>query len=1228
MVCYMYYTDVFVGTGNIEKLKNALEAELGGSELTDDLTQLETQLDPLASGLGFLAGLPACLCKTKKSVEKGLKKIYEELKNFNCINSKLNCPSCNSKLYPCKCCVIQSIKDVKECPCLKGRTCHCAGKDVSCAKVLAGLEACLHLQCLQSDMDEICECSGDTCCLSGKCNGTTGTSPSCTFCSKLKPGTPVPTTGLGLSPPNPIRLAQRLETFFGGKSSFETLCKCDCKGSTSCCCLSCGTGKCSQACSCKGSGSCSSQHSQECPCKTFCIKINSIKVLVGSADMKCCDSGTKCHCHLPPTSGSSDQTCCVGQKKSIKCLIRRLVLYFKDLQPLSSSVPSKENFKNCCDLLCVIKTCEFLKGFYNKSRQGCSKCKPNGGSCPGSSGGSCCKGNFDDCVSNPKCCSGCEVCEAKKFYHELSQLKHSSPCGQDLWRTLDDFLNFICYVFYPRVKGIQGALENLHKQHCKQCTPGSCTCSTKGSCLGCTAVLEKLQDHKDLLSLMTRGYVSSYVNSTWDSLCPKSSSSKCCCGLSSCLKCSSSSLCCKSPSVSSCDPKNCCPDCPQRKAAKIFLGMLPCLYYALKYLYKQCKGDWRDFLISNKDYSLRHFLSGMGFDLAKLQDKKGSEIFTLLSPLFTSSDGPLKKLYDVSKKYFTSRFTSLVPSSDSKPKPKTVRDILLWLSGLPFTSGFEALLNHCKGLCKPVENSVTPENFESYLFDSCFLSPFVLGAIEDSEDAFKNFPPYKSEWQKFSYPSDSSALADMLFEYVRKIYIPLNFLQYQCGRPSARAGWQDCAYGQGCAQALKKPLSTPAPAPSGSVCCSPSAPHGYLCTSVPGESNYHEHCMNGNQCIGLGTCDGTTHTSANCKPCPHHLVRFLIDGSENSKNLKNLESPFQPPEDFPKMGFKTEQLPSPGRHGRDLYDVLNSFCGLSSSPLTKLFDFSLFVAMRPPETLIELYAFFVKFRLNLLTEPLKSNFASYASEEPGTPDGQALQKAIEKLDDFSGHPGGSASHPADLKSLYACDVPTSTCGRYLFPLNNINGVFTPEFCGLYLSIVCHLGLKLHAMFQKFHEEAKGKFSCCLKDSSSKCPKIVTCPCALPFLYSWGFTFYQPERLNCHGTQSGHTPGQNCILKSCQNFIDQLGKVLQVDAPLHLLINAIDAFLWSIRKPFFFFVLAFWAFVISYFLYVQLYKLDVLELNSHDHPAWSFKILPSTLFSDASSKLKDLSYFTL
>ncbi|KAK1937970.1 variant erythrocyte surface antigen-1, alpha subunit, partial [Babesia divergens] len=809
MVCCMYYTDVFVGADNIEKLRKALEAVLEESGLkTDDLDQLNA----LASGLGFLAGLPACLCKTKKSVEEGLQKIYEELKTslISCDNLQLNCDLCKSNLYPCKCCVIQSIKEVKGCECLKGKdSCHCAASDVSCNKVLAGLEACLHLQCLQSDMEDICKCSDpEKCCKTGQCNGVSKVS--CGFCQNLQTKTPVATTGLGLSPPNPIRLAERLETFFG---QGPKTCTCTCgSGSlfnSSCCCLACGTGKCSQACT---SQCPCPQASGPCPRKTFCEAIQNVKVLVGSRDMTCCSKGADCHCGLDSGSNAcSGSGCCVVTSKrnsyhSLKCLIRRLVKFFKDFESSSNQNCSKL----CCEIFCVLKISYFLKKLFNDSKswagKECSKCKGGGSTCPqGTKQGSCCGGNPSQCVSSsnsdPTCCQGCPECNAIKLGKALQELQYSGPCGQDLWRTLDSFLHYCCNVLEPFINRVQSTVQKARKScPCQSKKPPQfpCQCSTSSPCTACQEILKDFQ----LKVTLTQEYVSSYDSSkaSWPD-CSKSGS-KCCGSSPSCNKCQPD--CSSNPS--SC-PKNCCEKCPKRLCAKIFLGMLPCLYYGLKFLKEKCEVDWKDLYISNKDHSLGRFLVGMGFDLAKLQGKKtGGEIFGPLNTLFNGSK--FKDLYEKSKNYFTSRFTSRshvisshshVPSSDSKT-PSTVREILLWLSGLPFTSGFEALLKHCESLCEPV-NSLKFNDFESSLYSSCFLSPFVLATIQWPEGPFIYDSLINSE--NFYYPSDPFDLFNMLLENVRKIFPVLKFLCLQCENGAAQGGWTSCRFGQKCAQALK-----------------------------------------------------------------------------------------------------------------------------------------------------------------------------------------------------------------------------------------------------------------------------------------------------------------------------------------------------------------------------------------------------------------------------------------
>ncbi|KAK1935535.1 variant erythrocyte surface antigen-1 family protein [Babesia divergens] len=1167
LVCYMYYTDVFVGTFNIVNLNKALIVELKDSVNSIDLTQL-------VQGLCLFMGYPSCLCSLKANVDKSLQDISGELKeDFKAVQScvsittlTLNCSSCDSNDILCKCCVISCIKELpnkSQCSCPRlsntSKECKCKGtKEKCCKDFLSGLEACLSLLNLKTDL-EGCTCNNPkTCCESGTC--TKG----CKVCSPKKfPDNAM--TGLGICPMNPKKLAGKLETFFGTNTVGS--CSCTCNGSSpSCCCLACESNMCSASCNseCRSSG-CSSQHTpKECPCKTFCSKINSIQVSSGSSLMKCCDSGNQCHCKLG-SSKCSGQCCSTKDKQSLKCMIRRLVLYFKELKSDISS-PSKDNFKNCCELMCVLKTCEFLDGYLKDTSQ-----KPG-----------------------------------KDFNDELSKLRFAGPCGQELWRTLDSFLNFIRYVFYPKANVIRVALEDKSNGHAKKCkcNSGTCTCSPS-SCPGCTAVLEKLQTHKDVLSLMTRGYSSAYdsASASWNSLTPSNSGSNLkCCG-------SSSPPSCKCPQTCSpCNPSQCCPDCPQKKAAKIFLGMLPCLYYGLKILRDRCQDpltwpDWQYISVSYDKPSsgLAKFLQAWGYDVRPLISKKGFEFPPMLENLY-GSDKIFEKLYDfVSKKYF-----SIHVSDASKSHPTTVRSMLLWLYGLRFQKHFSDLVENCKSLCSPFGNSFNSDAFCYYIHTCSFILPVaVISTIETSDSAQKAFSSSSSpEWTSFYYPSDSSALADMFFDYIRKIFAALNFLCIQCRLAGDQGGWQNCWYGKSC---KLDPLSSTSGSSSSSSGCSCLYSKAYLCTGKPyGTPDVHDHCsgsFNGATCRGFDSsgstgCPGTSgHKSDICKPCPHPLQRFLCHGSDSlSQNYPFGLSDITP------MGFESSNLSSTARDGWSLYHVLKAFCEDGFYPLTRLVEFALCISRYPPETLGEFFAFFKMF---VSSDVFKSHFESYVSGEPGFYSGQELKNALENL--YGSHSG---SH-SDLKSLYDCS--TSTCGKYLYPLTyNASDLFSENFVDTYLSVVCYSAEKFKEKLEKFHHEASTKsLQCC----SASCQKIVECPCALPFLYSYGFTFWSPNSLN---------GGK----KSCKNFIAQLGHVVANGNLFTKLLEEIPKFIWSIRLPFFFGFLYVWFFVLSYFFYVILIKLDTFHTGSHLHLPRSFKILPSTLFSDASSKLKDLSYFTL
>ncbi|KAK1936341.1 variant erythrocyte surface antigen-1 family protein [Babesia divergens] len=758
--------------------------------------------------------------------------------------------------------------------------------------------------------------------------------------------------------------------------------------------------------------------------------------------------------------------------------------------------------------------------------------------------------------------------------------------------------------------------------------------NSNGNVNGLKTQLDKLADglQKFLTGIKNGGSQnsSSYNGATWEELCKECKcrdyynykSCPCSCG----------------PPSGVCDPSQCCPDCNVKKAARVFLCFLPCMWYALKFLKEKCdkdesKGGWKTFKINDNNNSLRHFLVGMGFDVGQLDgDKTGQKIFELLKDLFPSN-GPLQSLYEKCKNYFTPPSHSLshvssTSKSPSQPKdlktPSTVRDILLWLSGLPFASGFKALLKHCESLCLATGNPVEFNDFETSLYSSCFLLPSAVLTVIQCPGAPEGFSPSSSDWGKFCYPSDPFDLLDMLFENVRKVFVPLKFLCMQCERSAAEGGWGNCRYGRQCSVDPSTSVSSGSSSGCGSSCSNSNI---YLCSYVSGQNKdvHDEHCAKSGQCINLnsGSCTSGHNTPPSaCIPCPHPLMRFLLDGSEDSEDPQKIVSLFQPPEVFPKMGFSKSNLPANGWSGYPLYKILDVFVGKADSDaqvcfLRDLLRFLLCLTRTPPSTFGEIFSFYYKLaewvdknEKDQKKKDFKASLETEISSHPGTYGfGPKLTTAVYAVY------GSEHQSPSDhsntkytLRLLSHCwgAKKNDPCGNFLFPLaTNAWDLFAPSNSDVYLSWLCYFAKD----FRKTFEELKGKFpSCC----SSSCEKIVECPCALPFLYKNGFTFMKASNL------SG---------KKCSNFIAQLGKFVG-NSTLDKLIAEIEAFLWSIRFPFFFGFLYVWFFVLSYFFYVILIKLDTFHTGSHLHLPRSFKILPSTLFSDASSKLKDLSYFSL
>ncbi|KAK1936815.1 variant erythrocyte surface antigen-1 family protein, partial [Babesia divergens] len=642
--------------------------------------------------------------------------------------------------------------------------------------------------------------------------------------------------------------------------------------------------------------------------------------------------------------------------------------------------------------------------------------------------------------------------------------------------------------------------------------------------------------------------------------------------------CSKTRTPCCSPSCDNCLPGacsdgGCCEECPKRLCAKIFLGFIPALFHVLKFLREKCeKGkDWNDFNI-NKVTPLGKFLLGMGFNLTQLDESKdGQKLSGLLSSLFTS--GSLIPLYNASKNYFTSKFKTYHYTSDSpsgsppKSSPSTVRDMLFWLYGLRFTSGFPSLVLHCSALCLPFGNSFNSDAFCYYIYTCCFLLPVSFISVIQCPDGSPSFLPSHSDWQNFCYPSDTLELFEKFCEYVRKLYIPLTFLYFQCKNDSGQGGWKDCWYGKNCIVS-----STAVFLGSSDFCnCSSSGStgQGYLCNK--------DHS---------GKCSAASSSGSSCNSkCPHPLQRFLCDDNSLFKtpdSFGQLDFGQNPPvmlDSFGhfKMGFTQQNLSSTAKSGSSIHPVLGAFCNFGFYPLTRLCEFVLCVTLEPPSSLLDLFAFFKRIGETLKIDTFKSGLVEWINGEPGSYDGDSLNNAVQRLYNFKASHSASSHTASDLYSLCDCSgakglsTPDPTCGPYMYPLiADAFQLYPTTFNGMYLSWVCYLAKEFKKGLEKFKGDLQNCPHCI--DPSAKCDKIVKCPCVFPKLYKYGFIFWRGWNLNCtdaygnskheeDNTKGDHKKGDpGCTQKSCSDFLDQLDKVVRPGSSLDLLIKAINVFL--------------------------------------------------------------------
>ncbi|GIX61332.1 uncharacterized protein BcabD6B2_07670 [Babesia caballi] len=439
------------------------------------------------------------------------------------------------------------------------------------------------------------------------------------------------------------------------------------------------------------------------------------------------------------------------------------------------------------------------------------------------------------------------------------------------------------------------------------------------------------------------------------------------------------------------------------KIAQILFGCLPLYYYWLTYLYWKCKqpqkeGGWENMAFSGRGggFALKHFIVGQGYNATHLTTNrgfKGSNIAMLIQSLGISAtatqhshpdflsqlnkslkgvigtgglstanlDGhSLSALFHLCRCYFTGKqiMQSNNPSIKCRP-PKSIREMLYWLSGLQFSPHYsdiekqieKNIPNHglpvADSSTSSPDNVITQSQMTGFLLSSCLSAPGVLGAIQgnSADYTYDKGEPWLyhlfCNGLNLAYPSSGSALFNTLANYAYALQFQLLFLYMQCRTNYNQTyGWQWCRYGQGVGSSSGNNSGELA-----SWICSASNCPSFSCQHNSPSCNHFQKC---------GQSD---------KHSP--LQAFLTD------NLKGFHVAQQPDPLSPHhldnhspgsmchvlMGFDGTLTKDANATGWYIYYLLEHFCSNSKTPLRQLCEKLGCLTKRTPRTLGDLFGF-------------------------------------------------------------------------------------------------------------------------------------------------------------------------------------------------------------------------------------------------------------------------------
>ncbi|CDR71962.1 hypothetical protein, conserved [Babesia bigemina] len=520
-------------------------------------------------------------------------------------------------------------------------------------------------------------------------------------------------------------------------------------------------------------------------------------------------------------------------------------------------------------------------------------------------------------------------------------------------------------------------------------------------------------------------------------------------------------------------------------------------------------------------------------------------------------------------------------------------------------------------------NRLTYENTCNLVDHICAKSHDVLCRILGTGDENTMYAvDYSTNSLKLYYPSSGEECLDMFLNILRRLFPPLKYLQTQCGIAANEFGWAGCRYGKD-VHTTKWPCSghSSSEATCHANCqttcqptCQPKSPlMSYLNDCLPG---HLPHALTGIGC------------KAKCSTCPK-------------------STPGMPC--ITPLGFRC--FSGTTREGRDISDVLGKF--FDNGNLKVLFS----LQTKTPSTLPEHFGFTLslvagwvgsdnKKRKTGVEKPFEEAITNVSIElyEKPTNFTEALRNAYGdprpvQLTQVRMPPHAALSslsitgyndpkmkaycapYMLSLSEDYYSCLPSKNSKTYLswaiyLPWNfwsHLKNLYD-DFCNIFCADWgCRLCLQSRACKKgkHGHSETNGEN---IRKSYCQCTSIVTCKGVSPTLYQYGLSFQDASSLN-HATYPN----------TCTDFCSQLDKVLKSEYFVKLFTEC-DNFIWTIREPFTYLVLALWSLSLFYLICVMVGRLDVLHIKSHLRIPSSHKITAQSLLAAAQvGRLAKISY---